>query len=41
MLTKEQKQAIGLILASETLHIDYHAGTGDGDNAIAVVVRLP
>lgn len=41
MLTKQQKQAIGLILASETLSIDYNAGIGDGDNAISITVRLP
>lgn len=41
MFTKQQKQAIGFVLASESLHIDFNAGTGDGDNAIAIIVRLP
>ena len=40
MLTKQQMQAIGFILASETLSIDYNAGTGDGDDAISIIVRL-
>lgn len=41
MVSKSDKdKAIGFILSAKTLHFDYHAGTGDDDPAIAVIIRL-